>query len=292
MPTPRAGGPADDFHLSPAFEAYRLPQEGRCWWCGAKATTREHKFKASDLRRIATTDGVRDLDALHKVSPTRSGPLRTLKRGSEVQWGLNLCGPCNNTRSQPFDVAYDRFVGFLRANGDTLSERRSLDWTEVYGAGWAEGSADLVRYFVKQFGCMMATQHLPVPDDARAFLDGATRCPSVQSVLYRDHRPAAMHRKLRRSGDPEGALSFIGLPATKAFADGTRLTGADYMCRLAYLVFDVRWRDGQDQPSFHETQFLPLPIINSRLRDRADWLLNVEVVGLADRLRNRMSWRS
>lgn len=29
----------------------RYDYEGRCWWCGDPATTGEHKFKRSDLKR-------------------------------------------------------------------------------------------------------------------------------------------------------------------------------------------------------------------------------------------------
>ena len=282
---PPAEDPRD---ADPRLDRFRLTPDGKCWWCGAVATTREHKFKHSDLRRVATENGARELSALHKQSDFHSGPLRTLKRGDEVQWGLNLCAPCNNVKSQPFDVAYDRFVEFMLANGDTLWRRTSLDWAEVYGQGWRDGAANLARYFVKQFGCMLATQRLPVPSDAIAFLDGAARCPSIALELWRDHRPIKLHRKERRAGDPVGMLEFIGLPATLAYTDGLRLTGADYQCRLACLVFAVAWREGADLSSFHEGQVVRLPIINSRLRDRLAWL-PVEARGLAHRARIR--WR-
>lgn len=237
---------------------------------------------------MATENGARDLSALFKKSDFHEGPLRTLKRGDEVQWGVNLCAPCNNAKSQPFDVAYDQFVGFLLANGDTLWRRTSLDWADVYGQAWGDGAANLARYFVKQFGCMMATQRLPVHGDAIAFLDGADRCPSLVLGLWRDQRPIKLQRRGRRAGDPDGLLNFIGLPATRAYDDGSRLTGADYQCRLAYLVFNVAWRDGIDVPSFHETQVVPLPIINARLRDQLAWL-PVEARGLATR--TRLRWR-
>lgn len=273
--------------LDPALDEFRLPPDGKCWWCGAVETTREHKFKASDLRRVATTDGVRDLSALHKWSDFHNGPLRTLKRGDEVQWGLNMCAPCNNARSQPFDMAYDRFVSFLRSNAGALWRRDSLDWAEVYGPDWATGSARLARYFVKQFACMMATQHLPVPDDAVAFLDGDARSRSIKLELWRDHRLIKMAKKELRAGDPDGMIiSFMGLPPSHARHDGFRLTGAGYQYRMAYMVFDVAWRDGQDLPSFHEQQLIPLPIINARVRDRLAWL-KVEAQGLAARARQR-----
>lgn len=75
----------------PALDEFRRPPTDRCWWwCGDKATTREHKFKHSDLRRMATADdGSHDLSNVLKKSEFYEGPLRTLKRGDEVKWGLN-----------------------------------------------------------------------------------------------------------------------------------------------------------------------------------------------------------
>lgn len=272
----------------PRLDPFRLPPDGKCWWCGDKATTREHKFKHSDLRRVATRNGKRDLSSLHKQSDFHTGPLRTLKRGDEVKWGLNLCARCNDTKSQPFDMAYDQFVAFLLANEDHLWRQDHLDWADVYGSAWGDGSTNLARYFVKQFGCMMATQHLPVPADATAFLGGAPRCPSVVLGLWRDHRPIKVHRKMKKTGVPDGMLSFVGLPATMAYTDGLRLTGADYQCRVAYMIFNVSWREDEDLPSFHEEQVVPMPLINARLRDRVAWL-PVEARGYAHRVRQR--WR-
>ncbi len=282
----RDDGPRD---ADPRLDRFRHAPDGRCWWCGGVATTREHKFKHSDLRRVATRDGARDLKALFKMSDFHQGSLRTLKRGDEVQWGLNLCAPCNNARSQPFDLAYDRFVAYLRANGDTLWRWTSLDWAAVYGQEWSDGATSLARYFVKQFGCMMATQRLQVPQDAVAFLDGSARCPSLCIDIWRDHRPIKLHRRMSRTGDQEGMLNFIGLPATLAYTDGSRLTGADYQCRLAYMVCSVFWREGEDLPSFHESQVVSLPIINTRMRDRLSWL-TVEARGLVYRAGAR--WRA
>ena len=253
----------------PALDKFRRPPTDRCWWCGDKATTREHKFKHSDLRLMATADdGTQDLSNVIKKSEFYEGPLRTLKRGDEVKWGLNLCAPCNNVKSQPFDNAYHQFVRFLLANGDDLYRHDRLDWSDVYGPGWAAGAANLARYFVKQFGCMMATQQLAVPQDAVDFLNGVDRCPAIRLALWRDHRVVELHRVTRRDALPEGMLSFIGLPSTKAYTDGKDLTGADYQCRLAYRVFDVSWHAGGDTTSFHEGQVIPLPLINARLRDR------------------------
>lgn len=176
-------------------------------------------------------------------------------------------------------------VGFLQDNGDSLWQWATLDWATVYGTNWSDDATNLSRYFVKQFGCMMATQRLPVPPAAIDFLDGSERCPPLGLGLSRDHRPIQLHRRMQRTGDAEGILSFIGLPPTHAYGDRERLTGADYQCRLAYLLFDVAWREGADTESFHESQIVSLPLINARLHDRLRWL-PVGARSLAHRARN------
>src|SRR5699024_12014568 len=42
--------------LNPALAHLRAPVTDLCWWCGDVATTEEHRFKASTLRRVARSD--------------------------------------------------------------------------------------------------------------------------------------------------------------------------------------------------------------------------------------------
>lgn len=275
--------------IDPRLDQFRHGPTDRCWWCGEKATTREHKFKHSDLRRVATKDGARDLSNLFKRSDYHAGPLRTLKRGDEVQWGMNLCAPCNNVKSQPFDRAYDEFLKYMFMHGDDLCERETLDWADVYGSDWQPKTANLARYFVKQFSCMMATQRLDVTQHAIDFLNGDPRCPSIGLGLWRDHRVIQFHKALKRQADdPEGMLHFVGLPPTYALSDGAKITGSDYQCRLGYLTFDVAWRSGADMLSFHEVRLIQLPLINARIRDQLAWF-PVQAQSLAYRVRRHLA---
>ncbi len=74
-----------------------------------------------------------------------------------MKWGKNLCMLCNNKHSQPFDNAYDKFIAFMFENGGTLDRAETIDWIDIYGSDWEIGAQNLSRrYFVKQFGCMMA----------------------------------------------------------------------------------------------------------------------------------------
>ena len=144
----RRRGPMD---MDPALDPFRLPPSDRCWWCGERATTEEHRFKHSTLRRVGRTDtGVVDPEGVFKKSGDFEGPLRSLKKGSQVRWRKNLCAKCNNHRSQPFDQAYDAFEAFVIDRADELMNWKRLDWHDVYGPQGQSGARDLGRYFGKQ----------------------------------------------------------------------------------------------------------------------------------------------
>jgi hypothetical protein len=113
----------DDGILSgAAADQYRQPFDGKCWWCGAPADSREHKFKRTDLARMmeAPSDylmwGGTHAERMSKITGTRSGA---------VKFPAHLCTACNNERSQPFDGAYDQLADFVWNNTDRLVESAS-----------------------------------------------------------------------------------------------------------------------------------------------------------------------
>lgn len=243
-----------------------------CWWCGAPATTAEHKIKARSLRRAATNDdGNCDARNLYKKSPRYEGELRSLNKGSEVRWPRNLCAPCNNTRSQPFDRAHDRFEDFVVANVDVIGRWRHLDWSEVFGADWERDAGDLARYFGKQLGCMLESYRLPVPPDLIAFLDGAPECPSVQFGFVRNWRAVYAHKLMRKDRENDGLSTFLGLLDSTWYETDGRTTGLDYGYHFGYLWVLVSWREGATFPIWCQESVAPLPLINGGFRERLAW---------------------
>lgn len=256
------------------LDKFRIPYTQTCWWCGEKATTAEHKFKHSDLRRTAYRNNGTGDNSIYKFGHSFEGILRSIKKGSQVRWGVNLCAKCNNAKSQPFDKSYDKFMEFYREEFDEFHSRKILDWREIYGAEWEGGVSNLARYFAKQFGCMMATENLPVPPQVIEFLNGYHLCPSFSFSIWRDERIINTHKLMKGSGDPEltDAMShFQGLPETMAFCREDRLTGCQYQLRIGYMIFDVKWREGEDMSSFFQRPVIELPKINSTIRERLAW---------------------
>jgi hypothetical protein len=172
--------------------------------------------------------------------------------GSQVRWRKNLCAPCNNTRSQRFDSASDRFEAFVTRYADDLGRWHRLDWTTVYGEECEQGARDLARYFAKQLGYMVAGQDLDVPQDVVDFLNGADRCPSVAFMIYLNWPGIDGHRMMRRHGWDEGLTSLIGLLESHAWANGEQLTRIDYGYHIGYVWILLDWTKELDRTSWFE----------------------------------------
>ncbi len=142
-----------------------------CWICGSISGSREHKIKRSDIVR-AFGDGPfkNDGGLLHFVDgqPPRElqGPNSKLLKYEPV-----LCGECNSNRSQPWDKAYETFVNWVYKNERITLARRYIDLNEVFGEEVAVNSClSLYKYFVKAFGCRLASADYTVPAHLVALL--------------------------------------------------------------------------------------------------------------------------
>lgn len=236
----------------PALDVFRVSAADRCWWCGDVATTEEHRIKASTLRRVGRAeDGTTEPSNVFKKSSDYQGALKTIMKGAQVRWRKNMCADCNNSRSQPFDRAYDVFEAFLVSRFDLIVDWIDLDWQDVYGDDWRVGARNLARYFAKQLGCMLATYDLPVPQDVRLFLDGADGCPSVCFMLAINPGVIAF---MRAEGSGTDMSNFVGLLEAPGYRSGNSFTGIDYGYHIGYLNFLAHWREGEAFSSWFEHQ--------------------------------------
>lgn len=208
--------------------------DGVCWWCRRRpADSREHKYKASDLKALWNDGG---LYWFGEGGPRHIGGKKAIGRDRHgvLTFSPSLCSACNNAHSQPLDRAYDKYSQFAASGG--LSGRRSLDFPRLYGAGAATLRVDLARYFTKHFGCRMVADGFDVPDSMRSFLDGAPDMPDVHLGFAK----LGMVAELADLGTflhPTAGIGFLS-------ADRSRLTG--YVTGVFIRDVGVRfeWREG------------------------------------------------
>lgn len=142
-----------------------------CWWCGALANSREHKFKQSELRLSNGRGPWKDESA---VVHSAEGDLRTVQgpNADSLKFKASLCQECNNARSQPFDRAYDKFIEYMAANASTIGIDRRFRFSEIYGDDWPMQRTYLIKYWVKHIGCRAVDYGLAVPQRLRDYLNG------------------------------------------------------------------------------------------------------------------------
>ena len=121
-------------------------------------------MKRSDLINLHGSGSYKGESALVLVREGRKIPIPG-SNSKVVKYKKNLCAKCNNDFSQSFDKAYEVFAAYLLQNEATILKRRFIDFKDVYGDEFEVGQRNLYKYFVKSFGCRLANDGYPVPED-------------------------------------------------------------------------------------------------------------------------------
>jgi hypothetical protein len=181
---------------------------GTCWWCGAPANSREHRHKASDLRREFAKGEYGAGEVIvrrgEETIPVR-GP-----NSRKVKFGDVFCARCNNERSQPFDLAYDRLVAWFLANEAAVEATGVIRLDEI-GPGWKQEADRVLRYFAKHIGCRIAECRFEVPPEFTEFLDGGEFPPGLICSFEIDGAFAAINSMLVNNPTGHGTSGNLGL---------------------------------------------------------------------------------
>lgn len=247
-----------------ALAPYLRDLQGECWWCGSVADSLEHRHKRTDLLRLWVGDegpvwGGGDEGKMEAIRGPNS-------RSSAVRFGRVLCQRCNNDQSQPFDLAYDRFSEALVGGMDHWWTETGVDLEAIYGDSWRIDAANLARYYVKNFGCLLADQGIRPPAPMRAFLNGAAAMVDVGLYLVKSESHYIGHRDYLRRFGPNASL---WRPPDLAWASPNkgRVTGYEGSTLIGYVGVMMRWNEGSGtQDSFFSH---PYPILNPLPADPA-----------------------
>lgn len=181
-----------------------------CWWCGQPADTGEHKFKRSDLHRAFGRGAWGQDNPVIHVSVRGQGNLDS-SNAARLKFTPVLCADCNSARSQPFDLAYERFADYFVINADRLLDEGSFDWAAVFPNDWRAGQLNVARYWVKHIGCRLAHEGVPVHPDLRTFLDGQGPLLRLSLMLSIQKDIAAAEAHIRDAhGDDFGETLWMG----------------------------------------------------------------------------------
>lgn len=233
---------------------------GECWWCGGPADSREHRYKRSDLKREHGKGGYSGDAVLSRISDTHS--VARSSKSDTLKFPSSMCQPCNNTRSQPFDDAYDAFIEHLWANETTVLVDKHLDLGGLWGSDQAARADDVLRYFVKHICCRIAEYSEPgpprqVPADLLAFLDGGPCPASLAYEIFME--PVQVVIDQRTKGDPLAAR-WLGVDPLFVLGPGS------YSGAWRYGPLTFVWWVNSDVKTGHQLglAMTPMPLIASQ----------------------------
>ena len=137
-------------------------KENSCWICGSENNlSREHKFKASDLKAVFGNDEMDKFKgdlSIDQIPKTLLSP-----KSRNAKFKASICIECNGALTQPADRSYERFSQNVR---DLMA--RGVEPFEIANESpWRipthEDSINCLRYFAKAVGCHAAEVSAPIP---------------------------------------------------------------------------------------------------------------------------------
>ena len=133
-----------------------------CWICNNEATTGEHKVKKSTLKKLFSNDFKKQ-----EMSYYKDRKLVKIQGvdSAKVKYEKVLCSTCNNEFTQPFDLAYDIFLNYIVENFIVISQKRMINFYDIYKDDFPQKQTNLFKYFVKIFGCDLSNNGFSVPQD-------------------------------------------------------------------------------------------------------------------------------
>ena len=133
----------------------------KCWICGADALSREHRTKASDIRALFGDVSQHAPLYLHigdrkniKIQSVNSDKLKFEKR---------LCSTCNNARTQPHDMAWQKLSEHLRSRKPPTVPGTVINLGKVFPGEVSKSMLYVHLYFLKVFGCLASDSDAPLP---------------------------------------------------------------------------------------------------------------------------------
>lgn len=127
----------------------------KCWLCGAETDlSREHKFKASDLRKEFGTG------TMHKFGNEKIKILQGAN-SKYAKFGYTLCSNCNGSITQGADQAYDEFLKHIESAINCGKKPHDVIKTPPYSNLSNRQTINVFRFFAKRIGCHATEVGMP-----------------------------------------------------------------------------------------------------------------------------------
>ena len=132
----------------------------KCWICGNKNLSDEHKMKSSDLRRNYGKKYKGKNELLYFSGENQGTELKDYK-DDLLKFKKCICVNCNTTFTKPHDDAYDKFIKYISINYDKIYHERRIDFEDIYKVDYIFEKRNLLKYYAKHSGCKIVTATTP-----------------------------------------------------------------------------------------------------------------------------------
>lgn len=134
----------------------------KCFICGNIADSKEHSIKRTDIKSLFGKEkSFKGEDALCLVSKDKILPIQGVN-SNYIKFNV-LCRNCNNTKTQPFDKAYEKFITYIENNKENILKEQIIDLSMVYH-NWEVEQVNLYKYLIKSFCCRLSYFKHPIPE--------------------------------------------------------------------------------------------------------------------------------
>ena len=175
-----------------------------CWICGAPATTREHRAKASDLLSLFGIPSQKDPLYFHtdKRRNRRVGSLKS----DVLKFSNRICGKCNSATTQPHDLAWQQFSEKVRGRIPAITPGVYIRPSRIFAYNSRVAMLNLHLYFLKLFGCQIAEGGIPIDTKpfAQAILTG-----KAHDYVYLAFGPTPLGEVLKMAGGTDVKVAML-----------------------------------------------------------------------------------
>jgi len=187
-----------------------------------------------------------------------------------AKFGDHFCARCNNERSQPFDLAYDRFIDWFLSNENQIEDTGLLPLEEIFD-DWREGQNLVNCYYAKHAGCRIADVGYRVPDSLREYLDGVGEPVGFAFNFELSGFLAGLSAILKENPTLDGTSGNLGLGGVHGQLTHEGGPAVELVSWSSYHALQVYWQWSTDYPRSWTNLLGPvaeLPRIEPELRDQ------------------------
>jgi len=165
----------------------------KCWICGGDANSGEHLIKVSDLKSLFG-HVTQELPLYFHTDQERNQPIRGIK-SDKLKYKALLCSRCNNERTQPHDMAWERLSTYLRDRQPPIRQSMLVRLDRAFPGSVSKSMLAVHLFFVKLFGCLIMENNIPIEIEqfSRSVMQGLPH-PKVWLAFWTGlHHPGIKH---------------------------------------------------------------------------------------------------